>query len=320
VLGSAFIILLSEYSRSALGHLGEGYDFILFGLLIMLVSLYEHRGLAGLLLRTRPQPRPAAESVARTAPGPPTRGSDAVMLSVDAATKAFGGLVVLDRVNLVVKRGEILALIGPNGAGKSTLFDCITGFQRIGSGTVRLNDQDITHAAAHAIVHRGLVRTFQLIRIFPDLTVEENMLAAQPHATERVWAALRRSPPGVQTQVSGLLRMVGLLVHRTVPASELSYGQQKLLSFAMALMTDAPIILLDEPAAGVNPAMIQDMIAYIRDANARGRTFVVIEHNVDVVDALAQRVYFMADGRILAEGTPAEIRRNPQVLDAYYGH
>jgi branched-chain amino acid transport system ATP-binding protein len=243
-----------------------------------------------------------------------------VVLSVDAATKAFGGLVVLDRVNLVVKRGEILALIGPNGAGKSTLFDCITGFQRIGSGTVRLNNQDITHAAAHAIAHRGLVRTFQLIRIFPDLTVEENMLAAQPHAGERVWAALRRSPPGVQTEVTGLLRMVGLLAHRAVPASELSYGQQKLLSFAMALMTDAPIILLDEPTAGVNPTMIHDMIAYIRDANARGRTFVVIEHNVDVVDALAQRVYFMADGRILAEGTPTEIRRNPQVLDAYYGH
>jgi neutral amino acid transport system ATP-binding protein len=113
--------------------------------------------------------------------------------------------------------------------------------------------------------------------------------------------------------------MVGLLAHRAVPASQLSYGQQKLLSFGMALMTNAELVLLDEPAAGVNPRLIQDMVSYIKDANARGRTFVIIEHNIDVVNALATRVYVMADGRILAEGTPEEIRRNPQVLEAYYG-
>jgi neutral amino acid transport system ATP-binding protein len=164
-----------------------------------------------------------------------------------------------------------------------------------------------------------LVRTFQLIRVFPDLTVEENVLAAQPHAGESVWSALQRSSAGVQAQVTTVLRMVGLLAHRAVPASQLSYGQQKLLSFGMALMTNAELVLLDEPAAGVNPRLIQDMVSYIKDANARGRTFVIIEHNIDVVNALATRVYVMADGRILAEGTPEEIRRNPQVLEAYYG-
>lgn len=319
VLGSAFIILLSEYSRSALGHLGEGYDFILFGLLIMLVSLYEPRGLAGLFQRARSHPLPAIEGASDASPAPTPQASGGVVLSVDAATKTFGGLVVLDHVHLAVRRGEILALIGPNGAGKSTLFDCITGFQRVDSGTVRLDGQNITRAAPHAVAHRGLVRTFQLIRVFPDLTVEENLLAAQPHAGESVWGALQPSTAGVQAQVITLLRMVGLLAHRAVPASQLSYGQQKLLSFSMALMTNAEVVLLDEPAAGVNPRVIQDMVAYIKDANARGRTFVIIEHNIDVVNAVATRVYVMADGRILAEGTPQEIRHNPQVLEAYYG-
>jgi branched-chain amino acid transport system permease protein len=319
VLGSAFIILLSEYSRSALGYLGEGYDFILFGLLIMLVSLYEPRGLAGLLHRARPHPLPAIEGASDVGFVSAPQASGGVVLSVEAATKAFGGLVVLDHVDLAVRRGEILALIGPNGAGKSTLFDCITGFQRIDAGTVRLDGQDITHAAPHAVAHRGLVRTFQLIRVFPDLTVEENVLVAQPHAGESVWSALRHSSAGVQTQATTLLRMVGLLAHRAVPASQLSYGQQKLLSFGMALMTNAEVVLLDEPAAGVDPRLIQDMVAYIKDAHARGRTFVIIEHNIDVVNAVATRVYVMADGRILAEGTPGEIRCNPQVLEAYYG-
>lgn len=319
VLGSAFLILLSEYSRSALGYLGEGYDFILFGLLIMLVALYEPRGLAGLLHRARPHPLPAIEGASDVSFVSAPQASGDVVLSVDAATKAFGGLVVLDQIDLAVRRGEILALIGPNGAGKSTLFDCITGFQRVDAGTVRLDGQDITRAAPHAVAHRGLVRTFQLIRVFPDLTVEENVLVAQPHAGESVWSALQHSSAGVQTQATTLLRMVGLLAHRAVPASQLSYGQQKLLSFAMALMTNAEVVLLDEPAAGVNPRLIQDMVAYIKDANARGRTFVIIEHNIDVVNAVATRVYVMADGRIFAEGTPEEIRRNPQVLEAYYG-
>jgi ABC-type branched-subunit amino acid transport system ATPase component len=285
----------------------------------MLVSMYEPRGLAGLFHRASPRPLPAIEGASVAGPASAPQASGGVMLSVNAVTKAFGGLMVLDHVDLAVRRGEILALIGPNGAGKSTLFDCITGFRRVDAGTVRLDGQDITRAAPHAVAHRGLVRTFQLIRVFPDLTVEENVLAAQPHAGETVWSALQRSSAGVQAQVTTVLRMVGLLAHRAVPASQLSYGQQKLLSFGMALMTNAELVLLDEPAAGVNPRLIQDMVSYIKDANARGRTFVIIEHNIDVVNALATRVYVMADGRILAEGTPQEIRRNPQVLEAYYG-
>ncbi len=318
-LGAAFIILVSEYTRSALGHLGTGYDFILFGLLIMLLALYEPRGLYGILQRARPHPVPQIEGAAAGHDGPTAAPANQVLLSVDALTMRFGGIVALDRVGLAVRRGEILCLIGPNGAGKSTLFDCVTGFQRPESGAVRLNGRPITGAPAHAIVRQGLVRTFQLIRIFPELTVWENVLAAQPHAGERMWTALRRSAPQTEAQAAALLRTVGLLGYRAIPAGELSYGQQKLLSLAMALMTGATIVLLDEPTAGVNPTMIREIIAHIQDANRAGRTFLIIEHNMEVVNALAHRVYFMADGRILVEGGPEEIRRDPRALEAYYG-
>src|SRR3989442_11889913 len=184
--------------------------------------------------------------------------------------------MVLDHVNLAVRRGEILALIGPNGAGKSTLFDCITGFQRVDAGTVHLDGQDITRAAPHTVAHRGLVRTFQLIRVFPDLTVEENVLAAQPHAGESVWSALQRSSAEVQAQMTTVLRMVGLLAHRAVPASQLSYGQQKLLSFGMALMTNAEVVLLDEPAAGGKPTLNPAIGSCLQDTKACGRRFEII--------------------------------------------
>jgi branched-chain amino acid transport system permease protein len=319
-LGAAFIVLLSEYTRSALGHLGSGYDFILFGLLIMLLSLYEPRGLYGILARTRPRALPQIEGAAPGREAPASAPNHHALCSVHALTKRFGGIVALDRIALEVKRGEILCLIGPNGAGKSTLFDCITGFQRPQGGSVWLDGQVVTGIPVHRIVRLGLVRTFQLIRLFSELTVWENLLAAQPHAGEGMWTALQRTPLQIEAQAAGLLRIVGLLGYRSIPASELSYGQQKLLSLAMALMTNARLILLDEPTAGVSPAMIKELIVHIQAANRQGRTFLIIEHNMEVVNALAHRIYFMADGRILTEGRPGEIRRDPRVLEAYYGH
>lgn len=319
-LGAAFIVLLSEYTRSALGYLGSGYDFILFGLLIMLLSLYEPHGLHGILARTRPRALPQIEGAAPDRVMPIPASHHQLLCAVDALTKKFGGIVALDRITLEVRRGEILCLIGPNGAGKSTLFDCMTGFQRPQGGSVWLDGQAVTRAPAHRIVGLGLVRTFQLIRIFPELTVWENLVAAQPHAGEGMWVVLRRTPLQMEAQAAELLRTVGLLGYRMIPAGELSYGQQKLLSLAMALMTNAQLILLDEPTAGVNPTMIKELIAHIQAANRQGRTFLIIEHNMEVVNALAHRIYFMADGRILTEGRPDEIRRDPRVLEAYYGH
>ncbi len=319
VLGGAFIILLTEYSRSALGKYGGGYDYALLGLLVMLVALFEPKGLVGLAQRMHPR-LPLPLEGAATRPGlPPRPRGGATCLTVVGMRKHFGGLVALDDVNLTVQRGEILGLVGPNGAGKSTLFDCISGFQRPDGGTVHLADQLLSGVPAHLIARRGLVRTFQLIRIFPDLTVAQNLLVAQPHGGERVWHALRKSEAPIEDRVETLLRQVELSAYRHSPAAALSYGQQKLLSLGMGLMSEATILFLDEPTAGVNPRVIDDLIGVIRDANAAGQTFVIIEHNMAVIDALAHRVYFMADGRILAEGSPADLRTNPIVLEAYYG-
>ncbi|MDQ7829583.1 MAG: branched-chain amino acid ABC transporter ATP-binding protein/permease [Armatimonadota bacterium] len=320
-LGAAFIVLLSEYTRTALGHLGQGYDFILFGALIMLLAIYEPRGLLGLGRRARlRRPVPVVEGSAPTPLAAAGTPADRVALRVEGLSKRFGGVAALESVDLVVRQGEILGLIGPNGAGKSTLFDCITGFQRPDGGRVVVDGADLTARTPHALVHAGVVRTFQLVRVFPELTALENLLVAQPHRGESVWQALRPTPRAVGARAEGLLRRVGLAASRDVPAGELSYGQQKVLALAMALMTEAPVILLDEPTAGVHPALIQELVAQIRALNAEGRTFVVIEHNMEVVNALAHRVYFLAGGRVLAEGTPEAVRQDPQVLDAYYGH
>ena len=319
VVGAAFITLLSEYTRSALGHLGQGYDHILFGLLIMLLAVYEPRGVMGLARRLRMRPlRPAEGAAPRPEPAAGTPQEEPALV-VRAVTKRFGGIVALDGVSLTVRRGEILGLIGPNGAGKSTLFDCITGFQRPEEGSVQVGATSLRGLPPHRVAHHGVVRTFQLIRVFPELTVRENLLAAQPHRGDSPWAALRPSPPATQARAEELMSQVGLGASRDTPAGELSYGQQKLLSLAMALMTHAAVILLDEPTAGVNPAVVHELIAHIRALNGRGQTFVIIEHNMQVIDALAHRVYFMADGHVLAEGTPEEIRQNPRVLEAYYG-
>ena len=318
-LGAVFIVLLSEYSRTALGHLGEGYDFIVFGAVIMALSLYEPRGLYGLVRRVRSRPLPQIAGASQDMIGSPSPVDAEVVLSIEDISKRFGGIAALDHVGLLVRRGEILCLIGPNGAGKSTLFDCITGFQRPDAGAVRLRDASLTGAPAHRVALLGVVRAFQLVRVFSDLTVWEHMLVAQPHRDESVWAALRRSTPRVEGQAQALLQFVGLLDARGILADELSYGQQKLLAFAMALMSGAEVILLDEPTAGVSPQMTQQLIGYVREMNRQGRTFVIIEHNMAVVDALAHRVYFMADGRMLAEGTPEQVRNDPQVLETYYG-
>jgi ABC-type branched-subunit amino acid transport system ATPase component len=288
------------------------------GLVVMLLALYEPKGLIGLVQRLRPRPSPRPEGSADGGTQFALRNEDPP-LTVTGLRKHFGGVVALDDISLTVRPGEILGLLGPNGAGKSTLFDCITGFQRPLRGTVHLGSESLTYAPAHVIAQRGVVRTFQLIRIFPDLTVWQNLLVAQPHRGESIWQALQVSAARTEQRAETYLRIIGLTTFRHTPAAQLSYGQQKLLSLAMGLMSDAAILFLDEPTAGVNPKTIDGLIGVIRDANRAGQTFVIIEHNTTVIDALAHRVYFMADGRMLAEGTPADLRENALVLEAYYG-
>ncbi|HEV8308207.1 MAG TPA: ABC transporter ATP-binding protein [Methylomirabilota bacterium] len=249
-----------------------------------------------------------------------------VLLETVDLTKRFFGLTALDKVSFRVGRGEIVGLIGPNGSGKTTLFNCATGILPVSGGRIRLKGEDITNHATHAIALKGVSRTFQIIRIFPQMTVMDNMLLAiQQHQGERIVSSILRTP-GVRRlereareRASELLDFVGLAARRDDLAAHLSYGQQKLLEFIMAFMPKPEIVLLDEPAAAVNPTMIEKMMDHIVQLNREGYTFCIIEHNMDVVMELCHRVVVLDHGETIAEGTPEAIRNNPDVIEAYLG-
>jgi branched-chain amino acid transport system ATP-binding protein len=242
------------------------------------------------------------------------------LLEVSDLTKHFFRLSALSRVSLAVEPGELLGIIGPNGSGKTTLFNCVTGVLRPSGGRVRFKGEDITGLTADHVYRRGIARTFQLIQVFPEMTVLENMLMA---GQERKGTLLRRLFTRAETEerarATALLDYLGIAAARNALASNLSYGQQKLLDFGMALMPDPEVVLLDEPLAGVNPTMINALVGHIQELNARGYTFVVIEHNMEVVMSLCRRIVVLSQGERIAEGTPAEVADNPLVLDAYFG-
>jgi branched-chain amino acid transport system ATP-binding protein len=242
------------------------------------------------------------------------------LLEVEDLTKRFFRLSALSHVTLRVERGELLGLIGPNGSGKTTLFNCVTGVLRPSGGRVRLNGEDITGLSADLVCRRGLARTFQLIQLFPEMTVLDNMLVAtqERHGT-LLGRLLRRDEGAAVERALRLLEFLGIAPLRDHLASNLSYGQQKLLDFGMALMPEPEVVLLDEPLAGVNPAMIVTLVDHIRALNRLGHTFVVIEHNMEVVMSMCQRIVVLSQGECIAEGAPSEVAENPLVLDAYFG-
>jgi branched-chain amino acid transport system ATP-binding protein len=242
------------------------------------------------------------------------------LLEVRGLTKHFFRLSALSDVSLSVEPGDLLGVIGPNGSGKTTLFNCVTGVLRPSGGQVRFKGEDITGLSADRVHRRGIARTFQLIQLFPEMTVLENMqLAAQERESTLLGRLLRREDGKATNRARELLAYLGIAGLRDQLASNLSYGQQKLLDFGMALMSRPEVILLDEPLAGVNPTMINSLVAHIRALNAQGHTFVVIEHNMEVVMSLCRRIVVLSQGERIAEGTPAEVADNPLVLDAYFG-
>ena len=242
------------------------------------------------------------------------------LLEISDLSKHFFRLSALTRVSLSVEPGELLGLIGPNGSGKTTLFNCVTGVLRPSEGHVRFAGHDITGLRADAVARRGISRTFQLIQVFPEMTVLENMLmAAQERTGTLLGRLLRRGETEEIGRALELLEYLGIASFKDTLASNLSYGQQKLLDFGMALMPAPRLILLDEPLAGVNPTMIRALVGHILELNARGHTFVVIEHNMEVVMSLCRRIIVLSQGERIAEGTPAEVADDPQVLDAYFG-
>jgi len=249
----------------------------------------------------------------------------ALLQTIDL-TKNFFGLTALHRVNFHVDRGEIVGLIGPNGSGKTTLFNCATGVLPVSGGRIKFKGEDIANHKTHEIALKGVSRTFQIIRIFPKLTVMENMLLAiQQHQGERILSSIlhtprvRRLERHARQRASELLDFVGLTPLTHDLAAHLSYGQQKLLEFIMAIMPNPEIVLLDEPAAAVNPTMIKKMMGHIVQLNKEGYTFCIIEHNMDVVMELCHRVVVLNYGEKIAEGKPQEIRNNREVIEAYFG-
>ncbi|MBI4734676.1 MAG: ABC transporter ATP-binding protein [candidate division NC10 bacterium] len=242
------------------------------------------------------------------------------LLEIRQLSKHFFHLSALSHVSLSVEPGELLGLIGPNGSGKTTLFNCVTGVLRPSRGHVFYQGEDITKLTADAVYHRGISRTFQLIQLFPEMTVLENLLMAAQERTGTLFTRLLRRDETEETdRALKLVEYLGLSGVKDNLAANLSYGQQKLLDFGMALMPDPQVILLDEPMAGVNPTMIKALVTHIQDLNARGYTFVVIEHNMEVVMSLCRRIVVLSQGEKIAEGTPAEIHDNADVMDAYFG-
>jgi len=230
------------------------------------------------------------------------------ILEVRGVSKRFGGVTAVERCSLTLEAHKISALVGPNGSGKTTLFNLITGMERLDEGEIYFKRERIDHLAPHKIARRGIGRTFQLIHVFPELTALENLLVV----TRQDWETSHR-------RAVELLTFVKLDRLRGEFAGNLSYGQQRLLEFARVLMIDPDLILLDEPAAGVNRSLLNDLLSAIRDLRASGKTVLIVEHDMKVVMDLSEKIFVLDHGEKLTEGAPENVLRDERVLEAYFG-
>jgi branched-chain amino acid transport system ATP-binding protein len=236
--------------------------------------------------------------------------SDAVGLEVRDLRKTFGGVRAVDGCSFAVPRGKISGLIGPNGSGKTTTFDLLTGLTQPDSGQVLYQGENVAGLPPHQIFRKGITRTFQITRIFREMTVLENMLSV---------TGLRVPDRVARERAAELIAVVNLTHLRAEYGGRLSYGQQKLLEFARALMTDPQLILLDEPAAGVNRTLLQHLLDQIHRLQEMGKTVLIVEHDMNVIMNHCERIFVMDYGVKIAEGPPTEIQRDERVLDAYFG-
>ncbi|MCY1347349.1 Lipopolysaccharide export system ATP-binding protein LptB [compost metagenome] len=249
------------------------------------------------------------------------------ILEVSGLTMRFGGLLAVNGVGLTVQEKQVVSMIGPNGAGKTTVFNCLTGFYQPTSGSIRLDGEQIETLPGHKIARKGVVRTFQNVRLFKEMTAVENLLVAQHrHLNTNFFAGLLKLPSFRRSEAEALdyaahwLEVVNLKEVANRPAGTLAYGQQRRLEIARCMMTRPQILMLDEPAAGLNPRETEDLKALIAMLRAEhGVTVLLIEHDMKLVMSISDHIYVINQGTPLADGTPEEIRGNPDVIKAYLG-
>ncbi len=242
------------------------------------------------------------------------------LIEVSDVSKAFGGVIANQEISLDVPEGRITGLIGPNGSGKTTLFNSIVGFHPIDSGSILFEGREISKLRVQQIARLGLLRTFQQTRIYSNMNCVDNMLISLSHRNESFGDMFATYPPEAAAHAESLLEFVGLYSKRRLISGDLSFGQQKLLEFAMALMNEPKVLLLDEPTAGINPTLINGLIDRLKRANQEfGVTLFVIEHNMPVIMGLAEHIYCLSNGQLLAQGPPEEIQNDQRVIDAYLG-
>jgi len=242
------------------------------------------------------------------------------ILEVKNVSKFFGGVKANVDVSLNVEQGSIVGLIGPNGSGKTTLFNSIVGTHPIDKGSIIFDNKEVSELPVPVVAKLGLLRTFQQTRIYGKLNCIENMLISHKGSDEGIAKIFSKIPTELTEKAETLLNFVGLYQKRKLRAGDLSFGQQKLLELAMALMNEPKMLLLDEPTAGINPTLINGIIDRLIKVNKDyGITLLVIEHNMKVIMSLAQRIFCLAHGKLLAEGSPSEIKNDKRVVDAYLG-
>tara|TARA_Y100001970_G_C14143279_1_gene808410 strand:+ start:724 stop:1464 length:741 start_codon:yes stop_codon:yes gene_type:complete len=242
------------------------------------------------------------------------------ILEVKNVSKSFGGVKANVDISMSVKEGSIVGLIGPNGSGKTTLFNSIVGTHPIDNGSIKFNEKEVSHLPIPVVAKLGLLRTFQQTRIYGKLNCVDNMLISNKPNNDGIFSVFSKVPKELNEKAENLLNFVGLYQKRKLRAGDLSFGQQKLLELAMALMNEPKMLLLDEPTAGINPTLINGIIDRLIKVNKEfGITLFVIEHNMKVIMQLAQHIFCLAHGQLLANGTPKEIKNDKRVIDAYLG-
>ena len=242
------------------------------------------------------------------------------ILKVNQVYKYFGGVKANENISLSVEKGDIVGLIGPNGSGKTTLFNSIVGSHPIDKGSIYFNGKEVSTYPVPVIAKLGLLRTFQQTRIYNKLNCIQNMLISAKPENDNYFSVFSKIPKKLNKKAEDLLGFVGLYQKRKLRAGDLSFGQQKLLELSMALMNEPKMLLLDEPTAGINPALINGIIDRLIKVNKEfGITLLVIEHNMRVIMNLAQKIFCLAHGQLLAEGLPEQIKNDKRVIDAYLG-